>query len=364
MKKIAVFQSDLRVGGIQKALINMLNDLNGDQCQVDLYLFEEGSFFDLPQHPNLNIIPRKPYPFLNRLVYFNILRRMAPVPVRDVEYDIAVDFNSYRNECSVGAVCARAKKRIMWIHNDVEIKKRNEPKYQILWHFFHKKLRHFDAFCAVSPGIIEGFRRTSGIWDKPITAIPNHIDTGEIFRKRDMPIDFAPDPGEFNLCTMGRICHQKGFDILLELVAQAVRRRPELHLYILGDGPDREKILAQARHLGIPDRVTLLGNQPNPFPYLAKMDAFTLTSRYEGQGLVIWEAKAVGLPLYIAKNLEKYNPGIAGTEDLVEAFVSAQRVPLRPDDLAQYNQEISRSLLQVLELDGEPAPEGDTILSD
>jgi hypothetical protein len=43
-----------------------------------------------------------------------------------------VDFNSYRNECSVGAARVRAKKRVMWIHNDVEIKRRNEWKYRVL----------------------------------------------------------------------------------------------------------------------------------------------------------------------------------------------------------------------------------------
>ena len=356
MKKIAIFQSDLRVGGIQKALVNILGELEGEDCTVDLYLFdgdqEADEFFRLPAWENLHVIRLKPYPFLSRLVYFGLLRRFAPVAVRDTAYDVAIDFSSYRAECAVGAINARAKKRIMWIHNDVEIKRRNERKYRILWHFFKGKLRCYDEFCAVSPGIIEGFRRCSGIWDKPVTAIPNHIDTGEIFAKMDAPIDFAPDPAEYNLCTMGRLCHQKGFDILLELFARAAEQRRDLHLYILGDGPDREKLTAQIARLGLTERVTLLGNQANPFPYLKKMDGFTLTSRYEGQGLVIWEAKAVGLPLFIARNLEKYNPGIPGIEpeDLPAAFVSARRQEKRADDLADYNAAIGASLRRVLGL--------------
>ena len=351
MKKIAIFQSDLRVGGIQKALVNILTELSSGEYDIDLYLFDAGAgeeFFDLPQGENLHIFRLKPYPFLSRLVYFGLLRRFAPIPVQDRDYDVAIDFSSYRAECAVGALCARAEKRIMWIHNDVEIKKRNEVKYRILWHFFKGKLRHYDAFCAVSPGIIDGFRRESGITDKPIVSVPNHIDTAEIFRKMDEPIDFAPKPEEYNLCTMGRLCHQKGFDILLGLFAEAVKQRDSLHLYILGDGPDREKLTSQIRRLGLTDRVTLLGNQSNPFPYLKKMDGFTLTSRYEGQGLVIWEAKAVGLPLYIAENLEKYNPGIFGTADLPAAFVSAERAEKVPDDLAAYNAAIGETLRGIL----------------
>ena len=211
MKSIAIFQSDLRVGGIQKALVNVLNEIDYDKCEVDLYLFDRQCFFELPQHKNLNIRFLKPFFWLNRLVYFDVLRRMMPLDLPDKEYDVAIDFNSYRNECSVAAVNVKAKKRVMWIHNDVEIKLRNEPKYRVLWHFFHKKLQYFDEFCAVSPGIIDGFRRVSGIQDKTITPIPNHVDTEEIFRKAAIPLEnFEIDESKYNLCSVGRLCHQKG----------------------------------------------------------------------------------------------------------------------------------------------------------
>lgn len=353
MKKIAIFQSDFKVGGIQKALLNILGDIDYDKCMVDVYVYDDKLFFELPRHDNLKIIFCRPYPFLNRLVYFDLLRCIAPAPDTQTEYDIAIDFNSYRNECAIGALSVKAKKRIMWIHNDVEIKRRNEPKYRILWHFFKGKLRRFDEFAAVSPGIIDGFRRVSGIYDKPITAIPNHIDTAEIFRKAAQPLDFTVREDEYNLCTMGRICHQKGFDILMDHMAQVHRVRPDIHLYLLGDGPDREALEKQISELKLDTCVTLLGNQTNPFNYLAKMDGFVLTSRYEGQGLVIWEAKTLGLEIFITDNLEKYNPGIQGCGDIVKALSAAVRREKLPDDLSEYNAEISRSLDRLLETDEE-----------
>lgn len=350
MKKIAIFQSDFKVGGIQKALLNILGDIDYDKCIVDVYVYDDKVFFELPEHENLNIIFCRPYPFLNRLVYFDILRRFAPKPVTGTEYDVAIDFNSYRNECAIGALSVKAKKRVMWIHNDVEIKKRSEPKYKVLWHFFKGKLKYFDEFAAVSPGIIDGFRRVSGIYDKKITPIPNHIDTAEIFRKAEQPLDFEVDPAQYNLCTMGRICHQKGFDILAGYMAKVHQARPDIHLYLLGDGPDREKLEQQIAELGLQDTITLLGNQSNPFNYLKKMDGFVLTSRYEGQGLVIWEAKTLGLEIFITDNLEKYNPGISGYGDIVAALISAQRKEKIPDDLARYNADIAASLNRLLEM--------------
>lgn len=350
MKKIAIFQCDFNVGGIQKALLNILNDIDYTRCEVDVFVYDDKVFFDLPKHDNLNIVFCKPYPFLNRIVYFNLLRRIVKKPKTDKVYDIAIDFNSYRNECAVGALSVPAKKRVMWIHNDVEIKKRNEIKYRVLWHFFKSKLKEYDEFAAVSPGIIDGFRRVSGIYDRKITAIPNHIDTEEIFRKAAQPVDFRVDPANYNLCTMGRICHQKGFDILMNYMVKVHAARPDIHLYLLGDGPDREKLKDQIARLDLGDTVTLLGNQPNPFPYVDQMDGFVLTSRYEGQGLVIWEAKTLGLELFITDNLEKYNPGISGYRDVTAALIGAKRKEKVRDDLREYNEAIRRSLDELLEL--------------
>lgn len=348
MKRIAIFQSDLNVGGIQKALVNILNEIDYSRYEVDVYLFDDAPFFDIPEHDNLSVKYLKPFFWLNRLVYFGLLLRFFKVDIGDKEYDVAIDFNSYRNECAVGAIRARAKKRVMWIHNDVEIKKRDEIKYKILWHFFKGKLKYFDEFAAVSPGIIDGFRKTSGIYDREITPIPNHIDTEEIFRKAEEPITFAADENFYNLCTMGRISHQKGFDILMDFMAEVVKQRDDIRLYLLGDGPDRGKLEKQIERLGLGDKVTLFGNQQNPFPYLKQMDGFVLTSRYEGQGIVIWEAKTLGLELFISENLVKYNPGISGTPDIVSALVNARRREKVPDDLADYNRAIGESLENVL----------------
>ena len=242
MKKIAIFQSDLKVGGIQKALINILNMIDYTKYQVDVYLFDDTHFFNLPQNPNLNIIYNRAYPSINRIIYFGLMLPFAKSVSLGKQYDIAIDFSSYRNECAIGALKADAKKRVMWIHNDVEIKRQNDPRYKVLWHFFKSKLSHYDEFAAVSPGIIDGFRRTTGLHNKVITPVPNYIDTEEILQKANEPSELGIDPNYYNLCTMGRMISQKGFDILIDYLSEAVKIKPNLRLYIIGEGPDQPKL--------------------------------------------------------------------------------------------------------------------------
>lgn len=341
MKKLAVFQSDLKVGGIQKSLVNFLSLLPAEEFDIDVFLFDRDVFYDLSQiGENVHFHFLKPYAYWNRFVYFRLLRLFHKKKVSDKEYDLAIDFSSYRNECAIGALCVNARKRVMWIHNDVSIKKSEEFKYRILVHFFKAKYSFFDAFAAVSAGIVEPFVQETHIDASKVRVVPNFINTEEIHRKMREPISFQTDPAQYNLASMGRLCHQKGFDILLNEFSQVVKQRPDMHLYLIGDGPDREALMEQCSRQNLQDMVTFLGNQENPFPYLAQMDGFVLDSRYEGQGMVLWEAKAVGLTLFLPKRLEKYNAGLTGCDNMVDALTKAEKMERQTNSLKDYNQAV------------------------
>ncbi len=347
MRQIAIFQRDLRVGGIQKALVNILENLDYGRFAVDLYLFDDSPFYTLAPRKGLRVIVCRPWPYASRFVPFALARQIFPLPRTEKEYDLAVDFDSYGAECAAGALAVRAKKRVMWIHNDMEIKYREEPKYRLLWQFFKGKFRHFDGFAAVSAGIVGGFRRMSGLADVPVTVVPNFIDTREIFRRAGEEPELTADPKKYNLCSMGRLVHQKGFDLLLDDFAKVHAARPDMHLTLIGDGPERQALEAQIASLGLADCVTMTGNLQNPFPVLRQMDGFALESRYEGQGIVLWEAKALGLELFMHRRLEPYNPALRGAEDMVAALCAAEKKEKKPDDLAGYNAAVTAALESV-----------------
>ena len=351
MKKIAIFQEDLSVGGIQKSLINLLNALDYTKYAVDLFLLREENFYKAELPERVNVIYCRGGGRLGRLAPYGLQRLFRRKAYREFgPYEIAIDFNSYQIGCALGATCVRAKRCVSWIHNDVGIKYAQEWRYRVLWALFRGKFKYFDGFVAVSPGLAAPFRALARVGDKPIDVINNYIDTDEIFsRMQEKVDDLTVDPACFNLIAVGKLCHQKAYDVMMQVIADVVKVRPEVRLYILGDGPDRGALLRQRAQMQLENCVFFLGKRANPFPYLSMMDAFLSTSRYEGQPLNIMEAKAVGLPIFMTKNLEKYCAGLTGCADIRAALIHAQRQPKLPDTLSAYNQEITRRLEALLD---------------
>ena len=92
---------------------------------------------------------------------------------------------------------------------------------------------------------------------------------------------------------MGRLMPQKDYVTMLRAVAQA---RGDLRLLVLGDGPERDALLAEASALGIADRVDFLGFCMNRFDYLVQADLFLLSSITEGFPNALIEAVSAGVP--------------------------------------------------------------------
>ncbi|NHH99073.1 N-acetylgalactosamine-N,N'-diacetylbacillosaminyl-diphospho-undecaprenol 4-alpha-N-acetylgalactosaminyltransferase [Oceanimonas sp. MB9] len=104
----------------------------------------------------------------------------------------------------------------------------------------------------------------------------------------------APDFNEPYLVHVARLVPVKQQPLLLEAYALARQKGLDLPLVIIGDGSERSSLQALARRLDIASRVHFLGQQDNPYPWVAKAQAFVLSSRTEGLGLVLIEALALG----------------------------------------------------------------------
>lgn len=104
-------------------------------------------------------------------------------------------------------------------------------------------------------------------------------------------------PGEgMRLAAVGRFVPQKGFDLLIDAFALIASRHPNWTLVIWGDGPDRKALEKQRDERGLRERILMPGISDRPGSWLETADAFVLSSRFEGWGIVLLEAMAWGLP--------------------------------------------------------------------
>lgn len=96
------------------------------------------------------------------------------------------------------------------------------------------------------------------------------------------------------LVSVGRLSFEKGYDLLLDALAQVGTTGNGARLVVLGDGPQRARLEAHAQRLGLGDRVRWLGYQDDTRPLLARATLYVQPSRQEGLPLAVLEAMQFG----------------------------------------------------------------------
>jgi glycosyltransferase involved in cell wall biosynthesis len=117
------------------------------------------------------------------------------------------------------------------------------------------------------------------------------------------------------IVTVAGMYHRKGIAELIAAFTQIAAECPTAHLYLVGDGPDRDQFIAQAQQTSVSDRIHFEGFQPHPQSYLQSADIFVLASHREPFGLVLSEAREAGCAIvasYVDGIPEALDHGHAG----------------------------------------------------
>ena len=135
----------------------------------------------------------------------------------------------------------------------------------------------------------------------PMVIIENGIKLDpfyyDLFNRRMMKFS-----NEIIIISIGRLDHQKGFDVLLDAYSRVVKYFKNTKLIIIGDGVEKKKLKKIAERLNIQEKVFFTGYQTNLQKYLEEADIYVCSSQYEGLPLSVAEAMLSGLPV-IASNV-------------------------------------------------------------
>ena len=240
------------------------------------------------------------------------------------EFDYVIDFSGYSARPAALMLAAPRGERSIWLHNDIASDRAREvngvmPHYTSLTQTV-SLYPHFDNLVSVSRALAEVNHRSYGLLagEARFTFAHNTIDATRVLElarlgheetesrelegvaprlRRARARALNPTSPSKVFVTAGRLSPEKNHERLIDAFALVLQSEPECSLVIVGDGPLRQGLAARARLKGISDRVMFVGQTDNPFAYMARSGCFVMSSDYEGQPMVVLEARTLGLPV-------------------------------------------------------------------
>jgi len=215
-------------------------------------------------------------------------------------------------------------KKIAWVHNDISHVFGNGIKANLKKKLDKKIYSKYDTIVFVSNDNMREFEKTYGNLNAKKEVIYNYIDKDIILQKAQENVDNVFDNDVINFVTVARFVPQKAIDRLIKVHAKLIKDNLSHKFYVIGDGPEREKLEKMIKENNVQNSFYLLGKKENPYPCIKQADYFCLLSYFEGYGMVLEEAKILGKNIIITDTAAR--EAVRGYEDSIILENNEQKI--------------------------------------
>ena len=329
--KILFFIEELRAGGAEKVLCNLVNEMDQNRFDVTVQTLWKA---DAEKYLKPGVRYRYCYGENNRIN--SLLCRAETAAGLTYRFHIKGDYDievAYL-ECGATKIMAtstnKKSKKIAWVHCDLALKV-SDP--QAFVEKAAKWYAKYDRVVCVSQTALESFRSLFGM-DQKTLVLYNTVDDAAIREKALLQIPRCASKRRTTVVSVGRLSKEKCFDRLLRVHRQLLDGGAAHDLWILGDGPEREMLSQMIADLHVEDSAKLVGYCENPYPYMADADLLVCSSRYEGLSTFVTEGLILGKPVVTTRCsgmdelLGDSEYGLI-TENSEEALLEGMRTMLR-----------------------------------
>ena len=332
--RIFIAMHYMEIGGAETALIGLLNALDPNRVEVDLFLHDHrGEMMQfipkwvnlLPQIPKYSVLERPIVELVKRGFWGIAAARMwakriskvaykrsgsklennggldkmskcttplLPKINQSVTYDLAISFLTPHR---IVAEKVKAKKKIAWIHTD----------YTRVWVDAEDELKvwqKYDYVASISGDVTNTFLQVFPSLAPKIVEIENILSPSFV-RKRAELQDVDKEirhEGAITLLSVGRFSDAKNYDNVPDICKRLIgKTKLNIKWYIIGYGGDEALIRQKIKEAGMEEHVILLGKRSNPYPYIKACDIYVQPSRYEGKSVTVREAQMLCKPVVV-----------------------------------------------------------------
>lgn len=285
----------LLVGGAEQIFVDLVSNLNREEFKISCVVLgtQETSRLHVPSDIPIIYLQRR-----SRLSIPLVILRLRKLLARQ-QPDLAIATTWSANVYTIAAQRTLFPQPLvaLWEHiTPSEFFGDTGPVGRLKLTLLKYSYPYADLIVAASDGIRDELIERFGIDGSKILRIHNSVDLERVRLGAKQPLrhPWANDEGPL-FVSVGRLEPQKDFSTLIKGFARVAGS--SWKLIIVGEGTERPLLEQLVSSLGLKDNCQLVGEVSNPFPYMKAATAFVLTSRFEGFGIVLVEAMALGIPV-------------------------------------------------------------------